>query len=125
MPSTDKRCFVNMAQLQCNELAVLRCFRAEAAAAAADPRRVRHDFRIVKIAPDGKCMFRALASGMSFNAGYYIVGSEEEEADAGEAALPCRPLYSRQRAQRAENAVMMPPDIRHRALPPSTVLSKA
>jgi hypothetical protein len=65
-------------------MAFLRCFRAEAA--AADPRRVRHDFRIVKIAPDGKCMFRALASGMSFNAGYYIVGSEEEEADAGEAA---------------------------------------
>ena len=29
-------------------------------------------------------MFRALASGMSFNQGYYIVGSEEEEADAGE-----------------------------------------
>ena len=48
---------------------------------------MRHDFRIVKIAPDGKCMFRALASGMSFNAGYYIVGSEEEEADAGEAAV--------------------------------------
>lgn len=47
---------------------------------------MRHDFRIVKIAPDGKCMFRALASGMSFNAGYYIVGSEEEEADAGAAA---------------------------------------
>jgi hypothetical protein len=57
-------------------------FSVAKAEAAADPRRVRHDFRIVKIAPDGKCMFRALASGMSFNAGYYIVGSEEEEADA-------------------------------------------
>ncbi len=46
---------------------------------------VRHDFRIVKVKPDGKCMFRALASGMSFNQGFYIAGSEEEEADAGEA----------------------------------------
>ncbi len=48
---------------------------------------VRHDFRITKVRPDGKCMFRALASGMSYNQGYYIAGSEEEEADAGERTL--------------------------------------
>ncbi len=50
---------------------------------------MQHKFRIVKIAPDGKCMFRALASGMSYNQGFYIVGSEEEESDAGEIQLAC------------------------------------
>ena len=40
-------------------------------------------FKVIKIAPDGRCLFRALAAGMSYNQGYFIVGSEEEEHDAG------------------------------------------
>lgn len=39
-------------------------------------------YKIIKIAPDGRCLFRALASGMSYNQGYYTVGTEEEEKDA-------------------------------------------
>lgn len=47
------------------------------------------DWKIVKIKGDGRCMFRALASGMSWNQGHYIVGSEEEEKDAGAPPLVC------------------------------------
>lgn len=54
--------------------------RADAAAVGPKPER---GYKVIKIAPDGRCLFRALASGLSYNQGYYTVGTEEEEKDAG------------------------------------------
>ena len=41
--------------------------------------RVEHNLRIMTMIPDGRCMFRAIATGLNHNQGQMISKSEIEE----------------------------------------------